>query len=363
MLEGVMNWLSRLCYLEWIKRKWTDPVWSKVFASGIIAIILYIYLLLKSAYESIPVKDSYEKTVEFLVNTKYQVNLFTIVVIGVLIIILFLTPRIIVMIRNYKRETFSPSDPANGAEIMAGTPTDTPGTHRIVRTSTDIPITNGLVMQLDASDISSLFLTFNGNQTVTSGNQPVGLWKDKSGNNNHLSQVRPEFRPRSVFEGIGNMPSVEFDIGKSMFIATNFPTPVTVIYIARQTGGWNRRVLTAVRNNWLLGYWRNAKNQGFYGNWVSPEDHRPFTDDSCHIFSGIIRGPGYNSEVWADGEIVAANQNGTEGPNGLAINTGGFPNETSDCQVAEIIVFNRAISQLERVQVEAYLQAKWGIIY
>lgn len=217
-------------------------------------------------------------------------------------------------------------------------------------------------MQLDASDISTLFLTFDGNETVAAENQPVGLWKDKSGNNNHLCQVIPEARPRVVIKGIGNRPSVEFDIGKSIFMTSNFPAPVTVIYVARQVSGWNRRVLSAMKNNWLLGYWSSAKNQGFYEGWVSPQGSPP-SDDLCHIFSGIVRGPGYNSEVWADGSIVALNQNGVEGPNGLAINTGRFPQEVSDCQVAEIIVFNRDISHIERQQVEAYMKAKWGIKY
>jgi len=59
--------------------------------------------------------------------------------------------------------------------------------------------------------------------------------------------------------------------------------------------------------------------------------------------------------------MVAINPNGITGPNGLAINTGAYPEEVSDCQVAEIIVFNRDISQSERQEVEVYLKAKWGI--
>lgn len=109
-----MDWLSRFFFLEWIKRNWTDPVWSKVFAAGIIVVIANIFLLLKSVFQSIPLQDSYEKTIKFLVDTKYEVNLLTTVLIGVLIIILFLTPYIIAMIRNYERDSFSLRRPANG---------------------------------------------------------------------------------------------------------------------------------------------------------------------------------------------------------------------------------------------------------
>jgi hypothetical protein len=87
----------------------------------------------------------------------------------------------------------------------------------------------------------------------------------------------------------------------------------------------------------------------------------PTTDNLPHIFSAIVKGPGQNSEVWADGVMVASNQNGVTGPNGLAVNTGAYPGEVSNCQLAEIIVFNRALSQNERQNVEYYLRAKWGI--
>ena len=70
---------------------------------------------------------------------------------------------------------------------------------------------------------------------------------------------------------------------------------------------------------------------------------------------------GFKVEVWADGVQVAANQNGVTGPNGLAINSGRYPGEVSDCQVAEILVYSRALSGDERSQIESYLRSKWGV--
>lgn len=224
----------------------------------------------------------------------------------------------------------------------------------------DIPVTNGLVMWLDASDMSSLFQTADGTEPVVAGNQPVGQWQDKSGNDNHFLQSRQEACPRFVKTGIGGKPSVMFDTRQSLSLTGNFPAPVTVIYVVRQTGGANNRVLSAVANNWLLGYWSGAKNQAFYEGWVSPSGN-PATDSISHVFSGIVRGPGQNSEVWADGVMVAANQNGVTGPNGLAVNAGAYPGEVSNCQIAELIVFNRDLSRSERQDVEAYLKAKWSI--
>lgn len=224
------------------------------------------------------------------------------------------------------------------------------------------PIKDGLIMWLDASDVSSLFQQNDGKDRVTAVNQPVGLWKDKSENENHFLQPLQEARPLFVKTGIGGKPSIAFNTKQSIFITRSFPAPVTVIYVAKQNSDSNKRVLSAMTNNWLLGYWDGAKNQAFYEEWVSPKG-TPHTDNLPHVFSGIVRGPGRDSEVWADGVMVAINQNGITGPNGLAINAGQYSKEVSDCQVAEIIVFNRDISQTEKQEVEAYLKDKWGIKY
>jgi len=227
-------------------------------------------------------------------------------------------------------------------------------------TASSLPVTDGLAAWLDAGDPATLFQTPEGAQPVAAGNQPVGLWRDKSGNDNHFQQAKPESRPRLTKTAIGNKPSITFETKHSTSLPANFPAPVTVVYLGRLTGGSNARVLSAISNNWLLGFWGGAKNQGFYEGWVSPSGSPP-ADNLPHVFASIVRGPGQSSEVWADGVQVAANQNGVTGPNGLAINSGRYPGEVSDCQVAEILVYSRALSGDERSQIESYLRSKWGV--
>lgn len=221
------------------------------------------------------------------------------------------------------------------------------------------PVSDGLAVWLDASDFASIFQTPDGFDQVTGGNQPVGLWRDKSNNDNHMTQLRPESRPRLSKSGIGNKPAIMFESRQSLSLPTNFPAPLSVFYVARMTGGANARVLNALANNWLLGFWAGNKNQAYYEGWVSPEGTPP-TDIHSHVFTAIVRGPGQNSEVWADGNMIAANQRGVTGPNGLAINAGPY-NEASNCQVAEILVYNRALSSDERRKVEGYLKSRWNI--
>jgi len=233
-----------------------------------------------------------------------------------------------------------------------------PGATPATPAAATLPVQEGLVMWLDASDQGSLFQTTRGVEAVTADKQPVGLWRDKSGQENHFIQQRPEGRPRYGGKPLGGKPALIFDAGLSLSVDSNFPAPTTVIYVARQSEGPNRRVLQAVRNNWLLGYWNGAKHQAHFDAWVSPSGTPP-TDQETHIFTGIIPGKGQNSEIWADGLRIAANQNGLTGPNGLSVNGGAYPGESSNCQIAEIIVFNRAISRPERERLEGYLRNKW----
>ena len=222
------------------------------------------------------------------------------------------------------------------------------------------PISNGLVVWLDASDLSNLFQTTDGSTQVSGDGQSVGLWRDKSGNYNNMVQAKAENRPQLFKSGIANKTTISFERNQSLSMATNFPSPVSVFYVGRMTGGVNGRILQSISNNWLLGYWSNAKNQAHFDGWVSPPGSPP-TDNLPHVFTAIVAGAGHNSEVWPDGNLIATNQGGVTGPNGLAINSGAYGGETSNCQVAELLLYNRALSSEERSNVETYLKEKWNL--
>jgi hypothetical protein len=250
--------------------------------------------------------------------------------------------------------------PVNKEDVVGISFEESAGSSGYSAATSTMPVTSGLLMWLDSSDMSSLFQSAEGTNALSASNQPIGLWRDKSGNDNHFTQTRQDARPYFIKTGIGGKTSIMFEPGQSMLVRTNFPAPVTVIYVARQLGGTNNRVLSAVANNWLLGFWSGAKNQAYYEGWVSPSGSPP-SDALPHIFVGIVKGRGQNSEVWADDVMIANNQNGITGPNGLAVNTGAYAGEVSNCQVAEIIVFNRDLTSGERQRIETHLKSKWGI--
>jgi hypothetical protein len=65
------------------------------------------------------------------------------------------------------------------------------------------------------------------------------------------------------------------------------------------------------------------------------------------------------ANLYTNGTAITTNSNGANsGPIGLGVN---INSETSTCEAAEIVVFDRVLSVTERKQVNTYLGQKWGI--
>ena len=59
----------------------------------------------------------------------------------------------------------------------------------------------GLALWLDAADTQSLFQSSDGTVPATATNDPVGCWRDKSGNNRHMLQPAGSLRPAVGTQG------------------------------------------------------------------------------------------------------------------------------------------------------------------
>ena len=209
------------------------------------------------------------------------------------------------------------------------------------------PVTDGLALWLDASDSS----------TITLDGTTVNEWRDKNGS--AAKMTRDNGAPTVEASGIGGFPTVHFTSGSSMGDGVNHAAPVTIFYVSRQTGGTNQRVLSG-GNNWLLGYWGGIRGSAYFegdvllgGNGAS--------DTDPHLYATTIGGSGQDSTVWAEGDQIASNQGGTEGPNGLFVGGGGAYSEYSDCDVSEVLVYSKILNEAELEAVGGYLAAKYGL--
>ncbi|HPS02802.1 MAG TPA: hypothetical protein PLA90_14785, partial [Candidatus Sumerlaeota bacterium] len=210
-----------------------------------------------------------------------------------------------------------------------------------------VPVTDGLVLWLDAGEASKMTLS---GDTVTE-------WRDKMGSSTKATTRGGA--PTLVADGINGLPTVHFDTSSWMNDGVDRSAgPVTILYVSRETGGTNLRVLNATGNNWLLGY-NGVRNRFYFEGWVYQGSVDADTDP--HLYAATIGGAGKNSTVYAEGVLLASNQNGTQGPKILQLNGFMGATELSDCDISEVLVFNRVLSKDELNDVGYYLQQKYDL--
>lgn len=83
--------------IKWVKNNWTDPVWSKVFATIILSLLGALGFFVESKIEQIPIAELYQKSL----NTYVSINYFTIII-TILILLTFLVPAILMDIIRFQ---------------------------------------------------------------------------------------------------------------------------------------------------------------------------------------------------------------------------------------------------------------------
>jgi hypothetical protein len=138
----------------------------------------------------------------------------------------------------------------------------------------------------------------------------------------------------------------------------------TIFCVTRLTGTTNARVLStqyvpSTGGNWLLGHWSGYVNQYYAEGWVSGP-YGTAANTAWNVFMGDWSGSSTDlANLYTNGTAITTNSNGANsGPIGLGVN---INSETSTCEAAEIVVFDRVLSVTERKQVNTYLGQKWGI--
>jgi len=215
------------------------------------------------------------------------------------------------------------------------------------------PISSGLVMWMDAADAN--VFSYSSGTTVSE-------WRDKSGSNYHMTVKAGSVGPKRNVARNGRMV-LGFDASNMVLQNTsiNLATSAnTVFVVSRYSQTANtaviQRILTSTGNNWLLGHWGLNYNQYYAEGWVQYQGYS--YDTTWRMYMGDWSGSGTDlANLYSNGTRIVSNSTGAgAGPNGISING----SEPSICEVAEIIVYNKVLSDLERKTVHTYLSRKWG---
>jgi hypothetical protein len=219
--------------------------------------------------------------------------------------------------------------------------------------------------------------------TVSAAAGQVASWLDRSGSGFHLSPVTTS--PTWVQASKNGLPTVRFDSSADVLCSPAtpllaLPTAVTIAIVARNdarrdyNGLFSVRASTAVHANlelyWQVGssgsgnlvYFVNRNQTGAGG--IATNNAGPaagsyylasITVDDATLSSALRVSPsssaagGYWLPAAANRVCVGLGYGATIAPNAL------------DGDVAELLVFDRALSAAERASLETYLRRKWGL--
>lgn len=177
--------------------------------------------------------------------------------------------------------------------------------------------------------------------------------------------------------GLNGKPVLRFDATRGMSLSSNLKmTAYTLFFVSRQMGGSNARVFIG-NGNKLFGYWGGNKNRLYVEEWLVGEGDgkAAASDSSWDIFrfrrteptltqsaaGTYTASPSSPGNMWRQGSVVKT-YNTSAAFDGFYINEGGCcGNEKSDAQVAEVIMYNRYLTDSECASIESYLKAKWGL--
>lgn len=192
-------------------------------------------------------------------------------------------------------------------------------------------------------------------------NSGTGVWSDKSGNGYH-AQASVSVSQVSV-TGNGSSKTIYAlrcdynggSYGKIVWPSGILPATYTMFHVCRYTGFSNNRIIQGKNHNWLSGFWGNNHNSFYHNGWVSPAGGYPGNSNWRYSTD-------QNNLGRQNGTTYGSSGAGSPSYDNICINdwAGGYQ-EASECDIAEMIVYDRTLNSTEYTSVEAYLVSKYGL--
>lgn len=228
----------------------------------------------------------------------------------------------------------------------------------------------GLIMWLDASDSS----------TITPASQPLAdtgaitTWSDKSGLGQSMVQNNAVNRPTYLASGIGGKPAISFTRTGSQFMAGTFSHALTQcsMFFVGSVGNQNDRMVSLVTAGNVGDFVGAAQfvpllassttNVVANINGNVNQVGRTITNDTPFISHMSNNGTTLSHRV-NNGTAATASQalNGTYGTMVFCSVFSNSYNSGFTGRMAEILFYNRQVSDSENAAIIAYLSKKYGI--
>lgn len=267
-----------------------------------------------------------------------------------------------------------------GTRLPDGTAASVSGIHqlsqqyewrmRAIWPFSDPLLLTGCQLWLDAADASTLYDAASGGSLVAADGG-VARWQDKSGNGRHATQSTSGNRPLRKTSILGGKDVVSFDgTNDIMQLPTSFrwyPTGTMFAVLANASAGSGPWYAANNTDEPEIRLFRDTSS----GRWYFNENYQ--LDNVAGHYNAI--GSGSIRTIVLSGTSYKSYSNGTLKNSttlGLAVSAnnpashhsiGGYSLNNTFCtiQLAELIFFDSALSDANRILIESYLITKWGI--
>jgi hypothetical protein len=224
------------------------------------------------------------------------------------------------------------------------------------------------------SDLTGLTVWLDASQLGLADGAEVEPWPNLGSGPDAANYNVSPYRPTLRANALNGLPVVRFIPGAglrggyALGGGTLGPYNLTLVYVARMVGPGIGRIFTATYPgaNYLVGFHTSAFECMYDNGWVSAGVGWPVLPTPWKMYGsdGSHDGTNYLTRFLINGVVTASATNGS-GMGTLGWNLSGYAQaggeETCDCEVAEVLLYDRKLSDAERLQAEEYLRDKWGL--
>lgn len=201
-------------------------------------------------------------------------------------------------------------------------------------------------------------------------NGRVAQWNDLSGSGNHAVQTNAAIQPVYQPTGLGGQPALYFSetaprpglITEKPFTNVYSVFIVTRVLDLGELGIDWRRILVSRDENWFLGTDTPNTFSAYlngYASGVLTDLRSSYSFNRTYTLSAVNNKT--SQRFYVNGYDLTADSTRTTSPGRLAIGGAGKSGDPSDAQISEVIAYDRALSDAERQEVEAYLAERYGV--
>ncbi len=217
--------------------------------------------------------------------------------------------------------------------------------------SVNVPTVGGGPGEPGAIAGLTLWLRADGLTGLADGD-PVGTWPDASGSCNHATQASASKRPTFRAAQVAGMPAVSFDaIDDGMETPVDPPQTTTIVAVYSSRAGATGHVLNG-------GYkFFEGPYVGHYRAYTGKYLNGPSVTAGRWVVQSF-RQTSSLAELWVDGTQVASTSK-TVNPGTLLLARQGTYSQVLDGALAELLVYDRALSDAELAEVHAWLHDRY----